>query len=125
MATTKKTTGEPELTESATNVVVSEMRQQPVQPEKPAKQGLGRQNIITIAIVSGVILFFGGLGLGYLWGHNTSSRFDDRPNNMMNGNFTPGQYNNNGNTRRSSGSSTQQAAPNQSTSQTAPQTQTN
>lgn len=29
------------------------------------------QNVITIAIISGVVLFFVGLGLGYLLGHST------------------------------------------------------
>lgn len=60
-------------------VVVSEEVQ--AQPEaitpvadKPPK-AKNKQTVITLAIVSGVVLFFLGLGLGYMLGHaGTSSR---------------------------------------------------
>lgn len=64
-----------------------------VQPEAPAAvvgkppKVKNKQMIITLAIVSGVVLFFLGLGLGYLLGHSTAST--SRNSLPTNRNFTP------------------------------------
>ena len=84
MATTKKTTiietdGEQSSTEETQPVQV--IHEQPV-----VKAGLNNQTIITIAIVSSVVLFFIGLGLGYLLGNTTTNnRFNNRTAPMMQG----------------------------------------
>lgn len=117
MATTKKTT----IIESDEPVTET----QPVQVVSQSS-GMSKQGIITIAIVSGVVLFFFGMGLGYLCGHNLrDSRYnmmgnqlnregDDNYGGMMRGGYYRG--------------SAQQTTPNSTgttNNQTAPQTQSN
>lgn len=64
----------------------------PAQPElstpavaTPSKEK-SKQTVITLAIVGGVVLFFIGLGMGYLLGHSTAN---NRGNFPGNGTFTP------------------------------------
>lgn len=123
MATTKKTT----IIESDEPVVEA----QPVQVitersgETPSERA-SRQTILTIAIVSSVVLFFLGLGLGYLLGRSTVTT----RGTMMDGRYGPGMmYNNDNNNssyrrgfyRYDSG----QAPTTNNNTQTAPQSQTN
>lgn len=78
MAATKDST---ESVKKTKPVVTEEMPAvQPVAVTEPAvkpaaKKPLSTQTVITIAIISGVVVFFLGLGLGYMLGHaGTSSR---------------------------------------------------
>lgn len=74
-------------TEKVVEEHVAETVAPPVEPTTTkAVKPKGKQTVITFAIISGVVLFFVGLGLGYAWGHGTTS---SRSNVPGSGKFTP------------------------------------
>lgn len=95
-------------------------QQQPVGPVVAEKAVTKKnQTVITIAIVSGIVLFFVGFGLGYALGHTTTGFDSDfRGGNLQ----SPGD----GNGRQFyPNSGTNNSTNGGSSSTTTPQTQTN
>ena len=89
MATTEKT----DAVETKAETVVEVQPQTEAQPaveQATVKTGMTRENIITISIIGGVILFFLGLGLGTLIGSKLASRVDTNNTRMYNQGQLPG-----------------------------------
>lgn len=90
------------------------------------KQEMNRQTLLTIAIVSSVVLFFIGMGLGYMLGaqgntgrSDRTRMMDDYPRNFNRDNYRRGLYNQNNQTQPSTNNNSN------GSTQTTPQTQSN
>ena len=121
MVTTEKTTKVETDAEQVADTPPEQVVTEPVVEAQPqqvtehtgVKQGMSRQSIIAISITSAVILFFLGLGLGFVMGNRMASRFDGTGTRTYNQNQLPSGMMRRGYLQNNTGSTTDNNAQTQ------------